>query len=88
MNTATLPSTDVEMFIPDGRTQPFRLTPADRSDCCGSRAYIKVQMKSELLLYFCLHHYTQHKSALYSQVLKIRDESQQLTFNRHIGSEN
>lgn len=88
MNTVALTSAEPEVIAPDGEIQPFRLTPMDRSDCCPSRAYIKVMMRSENLLYFCLHHYTQHKSALLPQVLKVRDESKQLTFNRHIGSAN
>lgn len=88
MSALTLTSADPELITPDGENQPFTLTPAHRSDCCESRAFVKVMLKSERLLYFCLHHYTQHKKVLIPQVLKVRDESLQLTYNRHVGSEN
>lgn len=77
-----------EVIAPDGDKQKFRMTASDRSDCCDARAYYKVKLKSEKLLYFCLHHYTLHKNALLPQITMVRDESAQLTYNRHVGSSN
>lgn len=79
---------EIKMFVPDGLTQKFKLTAIDRADCCDARAYYKVELKSSRLLYFCHHHYMKHKKALLLQTLRVRDESVQLTHNRHVGSSN
>lgn len=79
---------EIEMFVPDGDKQKFKLSAVDRADCCDARAYYKVQLQSKNLLFFCHHHYSKHKNALLLQALRVRDESAQLTHNRHVGSSN
>jgi hypothetical protein len=50
------------------------LTPADRCDRCGARAYVRVQLGAGEL-FFCGHHSREHAPAYLSVATSVVDET-------------
>lgn len=46
----------------------------ERCDRCNSQAFVQVLLYSSRELFFCGHHYAEHKTALESIALRIIDE--------------
>lgn len=59
----------------------------ERSDCCGLRSYVMVELENRGVLYFCGHHFKKHKDKLFEVSTYIRDETLSLLDNKLIGSE-
>lgn len=73
----------------DGKNNDFIVSSKfERSDCCGLRSYVMVELINRGVLYFCNHHFNKHKSKLFDVSSYIRDETLYLLDNKLIGSEN
>jgi hypothetical protein len=46
---------------------PPTLTNAHRCDRCGARAYVLVYFHAKGFLYFCIHHFNLHETAIFAQ---------------------
>lgn len=72
----------------DGRKNDFIVSSKyERSDCCGLRSYVMVELENRGVLYFCGHHFNKHKEELFNVSTYIRDETLALVENKLIGSD-
>lgn len=73
----------------DGKNNDYIVSSKyERSDCCGLRSYVLVELENRGVLYFCGHHYNKHKDELFKVSTYIRDETLNLLDNKLIGSSN
>lgn len=73
----------------DGKSNEFIFSPKfERSDCCGLRSYVMVELHNRGVLYFCGHHFNKHREKLFEMSMYIRDETLYLVDNKLIGSSN
>lgn len=80
------------------KPKTYILNTSHRCDRCGCQAYFKVLLDSELPsskletdlpLYFCRHHFNKYELSLLPIVKNdIVDESDRLTYNKLMGTEN
>lgn len=72
----------------DGKNNDFIVSSKyERSDCCGLRSYVMVELENRGVLYFCGHHFNKHREKLFEISTYIRDETLSLLDNKLIGSE-
>lgn len=62
--------------VQDRDGQPIRertLRVADRADCCGAQAFVRVEVEDTELL-FCGHHFAKHELVIIAAGYEVTDE--------------